>query len=148
MLLLTTFVSASPLAESGGTMTATVGTTTVHPGTGGGGGSGGSSGGHSSLKQCNDEKDNDGDGLVDLDDPGCISYADNTENTDYEDSSQVIADIEEIEKITDITATVVKPDPTLMDILGDLVDNYNNSNRSTMESIIQKIKNFYRRVSG
>ncbi len=48
---------------------------------GGSGGGGSSSGGGTpTVYQCNDNKDNDSDGLVDMLDPGCSSLTDNNEN--------------------------------------------------------------------
>src|SRR5436190_6724821 len=64
--------SASSLSVGAGDLTVTV------PGTDGGGGSGGSGGG-TALPQCSDLADNDGDGLVDLADPGCSGPLDNDE---------------------------------------------------------------------
>lgn len=40
---------------------------------------GGGGGGGGSLPKCNDKKDNDGDGLVDMADPGCSTKSDNDE---------------------------------------------------------------------
>jgi hypothetical protein len=45
-------------------------------------GSGGGPGGPQPKKQCADGKDNDGDGKIDRQDPGCASAADNTESPD------------------------------------------------------------------
>ncbi|MCX6707558.1 MAG: tandem-95 repeat protein [Candidatus Woesearchaeota archaeon] len=45
----------------------------------GGGGGGGGGGKPPVVYQCNDHKDNDGDGLVDMADPGCTSLKDNSE---------------------------------------------------------------------
>jgi hypothetical protein len=43
---------------------------------------GSSSGGGSSKPECDDNKDNDGDGLIDMDDPGCSKPSDRDESSD------------------------------------------------------------------
>jgi len=57
------------------------------PDTGGGDTSGG--GGPPPRKQCEDFKDNDDDGLVDMDDPGCEDSKDNDESNDQPENDTV-----------------------------------------------------------
>jgi len=54
-----------------------------------GGSSGGGGGGGSGVrdKQCEDGKDNDGDGLIDLDDPGCSNWYDDDESSEGSSST-------------------------------------------------------------
>jgi hypothetical protein len=78
---------------------------------GGGGGGGGSSGGSSggtrvTLVACNDKKDNDGDGLIDLVDPGCFTPTDTSEidevtlvDDGQDDGNGIIPNVEKIFEI-------------------------------------------------
>lgn len=60
---------------------------TTSPESGGPSSSSGGGGSGSGRKQCSDNKDNDGDGLIDLADPGCDSRNDNDETNSLTSSS-------------------------------------------------------------
>ena len=63
------------------TNTVVKGKATSSGGSSGGGGGGGGGGGSSTAAACADNLDNDGDGLIDLDDADCLSSADNDESS-------------------------------------------------------------------
>ncbi|MBW2991916.1 hypothetical protein KY345_01725 [Candidatus Woesearchaeota archaeon] len=78
------------------------------PGSGGGGG-----GGVGGYPQCNDNKDNDYDGFIDLSDPGCASLNDNDERDEYDEviggiegKTEEEAEEEEIGQIPEIDETI------------------------------------------
>jgi len=131
LLMLASMVSAAPLATSGGTVTAQVGSTASSTSnTGGNGGGGGSS-----HRQCDDGIDNDNDGKLDMDDPGCVNSYDNNE---YDAPEVVLADLQ----VQDVTGTSHLEDPSLMLLLNELIDQYHEE-PSLVDRIVAKIRSFY-----
>jgi len=87
------------------------------------------------LYQCMDRIDNDNDGLVDMDDPGCDSRIDNDESDDnVVDENKTVVDIPKgIEKVENIIKEVVKGEEFEVE-LWDSVDNKTNK-----VSVVKKI---------
>lgn len=144
LILASSCVFAAPLAVSGGTITARVGNTTTPPvhHSGGGGGGGGY------HTQCDDHRDNDGDGLVDLKDPGCTTRLDNAENLDELIANLSKTAIQDVENISPENSMIAGDNTTLMELLEDFVSFHTSEEPSPgfIDSLVQRIKLFYRRV--